>query len=126
HLSPGLAYGGRLSLLVGSVTVLAAVVVGALLGGLAGYLGGALDDLLMRMTDILFAFPAMLLAILLAAILGPGVANVVVALTLATWPPMARTVRAEVLSLQARDFVSAAVAQGARPRPLPVRPLLRN
>jgi oligopeptide transport system permease protein len=121
-----LAYGGRLSLLVGSVTVLAAVVVGTVLGGLAGYLGGALDELLMRLTDILFAFPAMLLAILLAAILGPGVANVVVALTIATWPPMARTVRAEVLSLKARDFVSAAVAQGAGPGRILLRHLLRN
>jgi ABC-type dipeptide/oligopeptide/nickel transport system permease subunit len=121
-----LAFGGRLSLLVGGVTVLAAVVVGALLGGLAGYLGGALDELLMRATDILFAFPALLLAILLAAILGPGIANVVIALTLATWPPMARTVRAEVLSLKARDFVSAAVAQGAGPGRILVRHLLRN
>jgi ABC-type dipeptide/oligopeptide/nickel transport system permease subunit len=121
-----LAYGGRLSLLVGGVTVLAAVVVGAFLGGLAGYLGGALDELLMRVTDILFAFPALLLAILLAAVLGPGIANVVIALTLATWPPMARTVRAEVLSLRARDFVSAAVAQGAGPGRILVRHLLRN
>jgi peptide/nickel transport system permease protein len=121
-----LAYGGRLSLLVGGGTVLAAVLVGGLLGGLAGYVGGALDELVMRLTDILFAFPALLLAILLAAILGPGIANVVIALTLATWPPMARTVRAEVLSLKARDFVSAAVAQGAGPGRILVRHLLRN
>jgi peptide/nickel transport system permease protein len=121
-----LAHGGRLSLLVGGVTVLAAVLVGALLGGLAGYAGGALDEVVMRLTDILFAFPALLLAILLAAVLGPGITSVVIALTLAMWPPMARTVRAEVLSLQARDFVSAAVAQGAGPGRILVRHLLRN
>jgi ABC-type dipeptide/oligopeptide/nickel transport system permease subunit len=121
-----LAYGGRLSLLVGGVTVLAAVLVGGLLGGLAGYVGGALDEVLMRVTDVLFAFPALLLAILLGAILGPGIVNVVVALTLATWPPMARTVRAEILSLKARDFVSAAVAQGAGPGRILTRHLLRN
>src|SRR5262245_64877121 len=78
-----LAYGGRLSLLVGGVTVLAAVLVGGLLGGLAGYLGGVLDEVVMRVTDVLFAFPALLLAILLAAILGPGIVIVVVVLRLA-------------------------------------------
>jgi len=121
-----LAYGGRISLLVGGVTVLASVLVGGVLGGLAGYAGGRLDEAVMRATDILFAFPALLLAILLAAILGPGIANVVLALTLATWPPMARTVRAEILSLKARDFVDAAIAQGAGPGRVLVRHLLRN
>ena len=121
-----LAYGGRISLVVGSVTVVAAVLMGAVLGGLAGYLGGYVDEALMRLTDMTLAFPALLLAILLAAILGPGIANVVAALTLASWPAMARTVRAEILSLKHRDFVEAAVAQGAGSGRILVRHLLRN
>jgi peptide/nickel transport system permease protein len=120
------AYGGRISLLVGGVTVLAAVVGGGVLGGVAAWVGGALDEALMRATDLAFAFPGLLLAILLAAILGPGIATVVAALTLASWPPMARTVRAEVLSLKRRDFVEAAVAQGASTGRILGRHLLRN
>jgi peptide/nickel transport system permease protein len=80
----------------------------------------------MRATDLMFAFPALLLAILLAAILGPGIANVITALTLASWPAMARTVRAEILSLKRRDFVEAAVAQGAGGARILVKHLLRN
>jgi peptide/nickel transport system permease protein len=121
-----LAYGGRISLLVGGGTVLAAVLVGAVLGGTAGYVGGYLDEAVMRVTDLVLAFPALLLAILLAAILGPGIASVMAALTLASWPAMARTVRAEVLSLKARDFVEAAVAQGAGSGRILVGHLLRN
>lgn len=121
-----LAYGGRISLLVGGATVLAAVLVGGVLGAAAAWVGGALDEVLMRATDLMFAFPALLLAILLAAILGPGIANVITALTLASWPAMARTVRAEILSLKRRDFVEAAVAQGAGGARILVRHLLRN
>ena len=121
-----LAYGGRISLLVGGATVLAAVLVGGLLGGVAAWVGGALDEAVMRATDLMFAFPALLLAILLAAILGPGIVNVMVALTLASWPAVARTVRAEVLSLKQRDFVEAAVAQGAGGGRILVGHLLRN
>jgi peptide/nickel transport system permease protein len=121
-----LAYGGRISLLVGGATVLAAVLAGALLGAAAAWVGGALDEALMRATDLMFAFPALLLAILLAAILGPGIANVITALTLASWPAMARTVRAEILSLKRRDFVEAAVAQGAGGARILVKHLLRN
>jgi ABC-type dipeptide/oligopeptide/nickel transport system permease subunit len=121
-----LAYGGRISLAVGLGTVAAAVVVGTALGGLAGYLGGAVDEWIMRATDVLFAFPALLLALLLAAILGPGASCVVVALTLAVWPAMARTVRGEILSLKEREFVLAARAQGAPTRRVLTRHLLLN
>ncbi|MGH7264794.1 MAG: ABC transporter permease [Candidatus Rokuibacteriota bacterium] len=121
-----LAYGGRISLLVGGGTVLAAVLLGGVLGAAAGWVGGALDEALMRVADLMLAFPALLLAILLAAILGPGILNVVVALSLASWPAMARTVRAEILSLKRRDFVEAAIAQGAGGPRVLVRHLLRN
>jgi oligopeptide transport system permease protein len=121
-----LAYGGRISLLVGLVTVVAEVVLGVLLGGLAGYRGGRVDEVVMRLADVLFAFPALLLALLLAAILGPGAACVVVALTLAGWPAMARTVRGEILSLKEREFVLAARAQGAPASRILLRHLLLN
>jgi len=121
-----LAQGGRISLVVGVVTVLAEVVLGGFLGGIAGYAGGMLDEWLMRLTDMMLAFPALLLALLLAAILGPGALTVIVALTLAGWPAMARTVRGEVLSLKEREFVVAARAQGAGAARILLRHLLRN
>ena len=108
-----LAHGGRISLVVGVVTVLAEILLGGLLGGMAGYAGGMLDEWLMRLTDMMLAFPALLLALLLAAMLGPGAITVIAALTLAGWPAMARTVRGEILSLKEREFVVAARAQGA-------------
>ena len=121
-----LAQGSRISLVVGVVTVLAEVLLGGFLGGIAGYAGGMLDEWLMRLTDMMLAFPALLLALLLAAILGPGALTVIVALTLAGWPAMARTVRGEVLSLKEREFVVAARAQGAGAARILLRHLLRN
>jgi ABC-type dipeptide/oligopeptide/nickel transport system permease subunit len=121
-----LAHGGRISLAVGVVTVLAEILVGGVLGGLAGYAGGLVDEWLMRLTDMMLAFPALLLALLLAAMLGPGAITVVAALTLAGWPAMARTVRGEILSLKEREFVVAARAQGARAVRVLLRHLLLN
>ena len=121
-----LAQGGRISLLVALVTVLAEVLVGGILGAVAGYAGGLLDEWLMRLTDMMLAFPALLLALLLAAILGPGTMTVIAALTLAGWPAMARTVRGEILSLKEREFVVAARAQGASAPRILLRHLLRN
>ncbi len=121
-----LAQGGRISLAVALVTVLAEVLLGGVLGGVAGYAGGVLDEWLMRLTDMMLAFPALLLALLLAAMLGPGATTVVAALTLAGWPAMARTVRGEVLSLKEREFVVAARAQGASVARVLLRHLLQN
>lgn len=121
-----LAQGGRISLAVALITVLAEVLLGGLLGGVAGYAGGVLDEWLMRLTDMMLAFPALLLALLLAAMLGPGSTTVVAALTLAGWPAMARTVRGEVLSLKEREFVVAARAQGAGVGRVLLRHLLLN
>lgn len=121
-----LAQGGRISLAVALVTVLAEVLLGGFLGGVAGYAGGVLDEWLMRLTDMMLAFPALLLALLLAAMLGPGSTTVVAALTLAGWPAMARTVRGEVLSLKEREFVVAARAQGAGVGRVLLRHLLLN
>jgi len=121
-----LAHGGRISLVVGVVTVLAEILLGGVLGGIAGYAGGLLDEWLMRLTDMMLAFPALLLALLLAAMLGPGTLTVVVALALAGWPAMARTVRGEVLALKGREFVVAARAQGASASRVLLRHLALN
>jgi ABC-type dipeptide/oligopeptide/nickel transport system permease subunit len=121
-----LAHGGRISLIVGVVTVLAEILLGGVLGGIAGYAGGALDEWLMRLTDMMLAFPALLLALLLAAMLGPGAMAVVVALALAGWPAMARTVRGEILALKQREFVVAARAQGASASRVLLRHLVLN
>lgn len=108
-----LLYGARISLTVALVVVAIEVLVGATLGLIAGYFGGRIDNAIMRLTDMFFAFPDILLAILITGILGPGLINVFIALGLVGWPPMVRLVRSQVLSLRAREFVEAARAMGA-------------
>jgi len=109
-------YGGRISLLTGVATVLISLAIGVAAGSLSGYLGGWLDLLLMRLVDILMAFPGILLAIALTAVLGPGLNHVILALCLIGWTGYARLVRGEILSLREREFVQAARGLGAAPR----------
>jgi peptide/nickel transport system permease protein len=108
-----LLYGARISLMVALVVVTIEIVFGATLGLLAGYFGGRLDSVIMRVTDMMFAFPDILLAILITSILGPSIVNVFIALGLVGWPGMVRLVRSQVLSLRTREFVEAARAMGA-------------
>ncbi len=110
-----LIWGARVSLLVGVATVLLSAVVGTLVGLVTGYLGGWVDQVGMRVLDIFLAFPGILLAIALTAVLGPGLVNVVVALSAFGWVSFARLVRGEVLSLREREYVLAARAVGASP-----------
>jgi peptide/nickel transport system permease protein len=107
-----LLYGARVSLAVGFTAVSASVTIGLLLGALSGYLGGAVDFWLMRVIDVLLAFPGILLAIAFAAVLGPGLSNTIIALSLVGWTEYARVVRAEVMSIKARAHVEAAIALG--------------
>ncbi len=107
-----LLYGARISLLVGLATVTVSAAVGIAVGLLAGYLGGWVEQVLMRLVDVLLAFPGLLLAIALVAVLGPGLANVVIALSALGWTGFARLVRGQVLSVKARDYVLAATALG--------------
>ena len=108
-------YGSRVSLLVGVLVVAISASLGLLLGAIAGYAGGRIDDLIMRSTDVLLAFPGILLAIGAAAVLGPSLRNVLLALGAISWTGYARLVRGEVLSYRSREFVSAAAALGAAP-----------
>lgn len=105
-------YGGRVSLVVGVTSVLLALFLGGFWGVLAGYYGGWLDSLLMRLVDALLSFPFLVLAIALAAVLGPGLVNTMLAITVVTSPAVARLVRGLVLAEREKDYVIAAVALG--------------
>lgn len=108
-----LLYGARVSLFVGITTVSITAVLGGIIGLLAGYFGGYLDDIVMRVVDMWMAFPNLLLALAFSAALGPGLGNLVIALVLSTWVIYCRIVRAEVLSLRESEYVQAARAIGA-------------
>ncbi len=121
-----LIYGSRTALLVATVPVLVAASIGLLAGLVAGYRGGWVDAVVMRFADILFAFPAILLAIAIVAALGPRLLNAMMALAIVFVPAFARLVRASVLSLKQRDFVLAAEASGATAASIVTRHILRN
>jgi peptide/nickel transport system permease protein len=108
-----LFWGARVSLFVGVAVVSISAVVGTAVGALAGYLGGWFDELTGRAIDVLLAFPGILLAIALVAVLGPGLANVVVALSLIGWVGYARLVRGQVLRIREFEYVQAAQVLGA-------------
>ena len=118
--------GSRGALLVGFVAVGIALTLGCLIGALAGFVGGLLDDLLMRLVDVLYAFPPILLALLLAAIYTPGTFTAMSAIGIATAPVFARLLRASVLELKTRDFVEAGRALGASQRRVLTRHILPN
>jgi peptide/nickel transport system permease protein len=107
-------FGGRISLLMGIGVVVLAAGIGVPLGALAGYVGGRLDELIMRITDVFLAFPPLLLAIAVAAALGPSVANAIVAIAVSWWPWYARIARGQAASLRQRHFVDAARTIGVR------------
>jgi len=116
--------GARISLGVGAAVVALTLTVGVGLGAVAGYAGGRVDEVLSRAVDVLLAFPGLLLAIFLAAVLGPGVGHAVVALALLGWTGYARLARSQVAGLRHRDFVQAAEALGASPGRVVFRHLL--
>jgi peptide/nickel transport system permease protein/oligopeptide transport system permease protein len=107
-----LLYGSRVSLMVGIVPTLLSMVIGAVLGVLAGYLGGVVDSIIMRLADIVLAFPSMLLAMVIMYTLGDGLFNVFLTLTLMNWGTVARIARAETLKLKTVDYVEAARSIG--------------
>jgi peptide/nickel transport system permease protein len=119
-------FGSRISLAVGATTVTVSLAIGLSLGALSGFFGGRTDRLLMRLVDILMAFPGILLAIAMTAVLGPGLHHVVVALALIGWTGYARLVRGEILSLREKDFVQAALALGGSPARVIARHIVPN
>jgi len=105
-------YGARLSLMIGLSTVTFAIIIGTVLGALAGYFGGWIDNLIMRVMDVLLAFPSLLLAIAIVTVLGPGLINALLAIGIVSIPAYARVMRASVLSVREMDFVSATRSLG--------------
>ncbi len=121
-----LIYGSRLSLMVGFSTVSFAIIIGAVLGALAGYSGGWVDNSIMRFMDVLLAFPSLLLAIAIVTVLGPGLINALLAIGIVSIPAYARVVRASVLSVREMEFVSATRALGGDTMQVLFRRILPN
>jgi peptide/nickel transport system permease protein len=121
-----LIFGARVSIVVGFTAVLVAGVIGTVLGILSGYLGGWVDQVIMRVTDAWLAIPALTYAIFLAAVVGPSEMNIVIILGLVYWTRYARVIRGEVLSLKERDFVRLAIVAGCSKRTIMKRHILPN
>ncbi len=108
-----LIYGARITLYIVAMVALIAPIVGLLVGTVSGYVGGWVDIVLMRVTDIFLAFPRLVLALAFVAALGAGIENAVLAISLTAWPPYARIARAETLTIRSSDYISAIKLQGA-------------
>ena len=105
-------YGSRISVFAGLAVIVASSTFGTVLGLIAGYLGGWVDEALMRVTDIFFAFPGLILAMAIAGALGPSLQNALIAVAVVTWPVYARLARGQTLALREREYVTAAVSLG--------------
>jgi peptide/nickel transport system permease protein len=119
-----LVHGARVSLIVGLAAAAGAITLGILVGTLAGFLGGRVDDTLMRVTEAFQTVPTFILALALVSALGPSTPNVIVAIAISSWPATTRLVRAETLSLRHREYVDAARMAGARELDIAFREVL--
>ncbi|SEF41578.1 ABC transporter permease [Bosea lathyri] len=111
-IASGMVHGARVSLMIGVVSTIVSLLIGVPLGAVAGYAGGFVDDALMRFTEFFQTIPSFALAIVMVAILQPQLGSIVLAIGIVSWPPVARLVRGEVLSLRTREYVQAAVTIG--------------
>ena len=119
-------FGARTSLMIGfTVTVLGAFI-GTILGAMAGYFGGWIDEIIMRITDVFLAFPPLLLAIIMAAVLGPSITNTIIAITVVWWPWYTRIIRGQAISVRERNYIKAAIVIGVNDRTIIKRHLLPN
>ncbi|MBW7915511.1 MAG: ABC transporter permease [Trueperaceae bacterium] len=121
-----LIYGARVSLVVGLTVVMIGGSFGTLLGLVSGYLGGVFDSIVMRIVDVFLAFPFLVLALVVMALTGPGLTNVILVLGFTSWVPYARVARAKVLGLKEREFVEASQALAAGPWRVMLRHVLPN
>ncbi len=119
-------FASRVSLTLGFFTVTIALVVGSALGAIAGFVGGWIDNIIMRIMDVVLGFPSLLLAIAIVAVLGPGLRNALIAIAIVTLPGYARVMRAQVLAVKEADYVAASVALGAAPRQILMRRIIPN
>ena len=114
-ITAGLVWGARVSLLVGLLSTAVALGFGIVVGAIAGYCGGRIDDALMRFTEFFQTIPQLAMAVVLVAIIGPSVYSIMGAIALVSWPPAARLVRSEFMTLKQREFVQAAIVIGQAP-----------
>lgn len=119
-------YGGRVTLFIGIGVVAVGAVAGMAIGTISGYAGGGLDELIMRSTEVIMAFPSIILAMAIAVALGPGVLHAAMAMVLVWWPAYARLARGEVLNIRRLEYVDAAVAIGQRPWRILLRAIVPN
>ena len=125
-VAAGIAHGAKTSILIGMLATIAAVFIGIIFGALAGYYGGVIDDALMRVTEIFQTIPSFVFAILLVAIMKPSIESIVIAITVVSWPAVARLVRGEFMSLKNREFVQACHTLGMNDSRIMMREILPN
>lgn len=121
-----LIHGGRVSLAVGLSATIISVLIGVALGAISGYYGGSTDMIIMRLTDIFMTFPSFLIMLTVAALVGPGLGEVIVIIGAFSWPPVTRLIRGQFLSLKKREFVEAARAVGANDSRIIIKHILPN
>ncbi|MEB2400240.1 ABC transporter permease [Parapusillimonas granuli] len=114
-ITAGLVWGARVSLIVGLLSTAIALVFGIAIGATAGYCGGRIDDALMRFTEFFQTIPQLALAVVIVAVLSPSIYSIMGAITAVSWPPAARLVRSEFMTLKQREFVLAAIVIGQKP-----------
>lgn len=114
-ITAGLVWGARVSIMIGLLTTIISLAFGVVVGTIAGYCGGRIDDALMRFTEFFQTIPQLALTVVIVAVMGPSLVSITAAITAVSWPPAARLVRSEFLSLRQREFVQAAVVIGQKP-----------
>lgn len=121
----GILFGARISLTVGLVSAATATLIGIMVGAIAGYYRRVADDVLMRLTEFFQTIPSMIFSIVLVAILRPSIASIIISISVVSWPPVARLVRGQFLTLRSREFVQAAVVSGQSAHVIMFREIFR-
>ena len=125
-VAAGVVHGARTSILIASIATMLSVIFGTFIGSLSGYYGGQTDNLLMRFTEFFQTIPSFIFAIVLVAILQPSIQSIVIAITVVTWPPVARLVRGEFIAMRNREFVEACICLGMKDSVIIFREILPN
>lgn len=125
-VAAGIAHGARTSLMIASLATVVAVLIGGVFGGLAGYYGGWVDDILMRVTEMFQTIPSFIFAILIVAIMKPSIESIVIAIAVVSWPAVARLVRGEFISLRNREFIQACHTVGMSDFRIMLKEILPN
>jgi peptide/nickel transport system permease protein len=125
-IASGIVHGARVSLVIGLTSTAVALLIGVTLGAIAGFHGGRVDDAIMRFTELFQTIPNFVLAVVLVAIFTPTITNIVIAIAIVSWPPLARLARGEFMALRSREFVQAAVTTGQSTANIILRQILPN